>query len=58
MDPMAASKVKNTLAKTVFSALRDFVIERINCEIRTENWSKYIGILDMPGFGKFHLYNR
>lgn len=53
MTVEAAIRVRDTLSKTLYFALREKVIEKINTSIKNEKVEKCISILDMPGFGNF-----
>lgn len=54
-----AERARDTLAKTLYVNLHEWIIERINKSIKPANLEDsngyHIGILDMPGFGKIAL---
>lgn len=51
---MATSEsVRDVLSKYIYFSLREYIITGINNEIKAVKSKNCIGILDMPGFGKF-----
>ncbi|KAK1390713.1 Myosin-8 [Heracleum sosnowskyi] len=54
LDPDAAAISRDTLAKTVYSKLFDWIVNKINDSIGQDPGSKYlIGVLDIYGFESF-----
>lgn len=47
-----AERMKHTLMKYLYVHVRNYVIEQINNSIECGSPNLYIGILDLPGFGK------
>lgn len=47
---------RDTLIKTVYTGLFEWVVQQINRKLHSgglESANNFIGILDMPGFGKY-----
>ncbi|GAB4853754.1 hypothetical protein Ancab_017947 [Ancistrocladus abbreviatus] len=54
LDPVSAVVSRDALAKTVYSCLFDWLVEKINISIGQDPNSKYIiGVLDIYGFESF-----
>ncbi|KAJ0501527.1 putative myosin ATPase [Helianthus annuus] len=54
LDPVGASVSRDGLAKTLYSRLFDWLVEKINVSIGQDHNSKYlIGVLDIYGFESF-----
>lgn len=45
-------RMRNTISKSIYFALRDQIITEINGKIKADSIFKHIGILDMQGFGE------
>lgn len=52
-----AESARDSLVKTLYSNFHEWMVQQINKKIHpsfgTDDPSHFIGILDMPGFGKF-----
>lgn len=51
-----AKHARDTLIKTVYTALFEWIVQQINRKLHSddlESTNNFIGILDMPGFGKY-----
>ncbi|XP_073223061.1 myosin-11 isoform X2 [Cicer arietinum] len=54
LDPLAATVSRDGLAKTLYSRLFDWLVQKINISIGQDPTSKYlIGVLDIYGFESF-----
>ncbi|KAB2057051.1 hypothetical protein ES319_A11G144600v1 [Gossypium barbadense] len=54
LDPLSAALSRDALAKTVYSRLFDWIVDKINSSIGQDPDSKYlIGVLDIYGFESF-----
>ncbi|XP_024543080.1 myosin-11 [Selaginella moellendorffii] len=54
LDPMAATVNRDTLAKTIYARLFDWLVEKVNKSIGQDSKSKtLIGVLDIYGFESF-----
>lgn len=61
MNLSQAQRALDGLAKTMYSNLHEWLVQRINQKIDTHYLDsiqprKYIGILDMPGFGESRFF--
>lgn len=48
--------MRDTISKSIYFALRDQIIAEINGNIKSDDYSKFIGILDMQGFGRLNFH--
>ncbi|KAK2637374.1 hypothetical protein Ddye_032166 [Dipteronia dyeriana] len=56
LDPYSAALSRDALAKTVYSRLFDWIVEKINSSIGQDpNASSLIGVLDIYGFESFKI---
>lgn len=49
---------RDALIKTVYTALFEWIVQQINKRLYSgclDSTNRFIGILDMPGFGKYYL---
>ncbi|GJY14317.1 myosin-11-like protein isoform X2 [Tanacetum coccineum] len=54
LDPLSVAVRRDGLAKTIFSRLFDWLVEKISVSIRSDRTSKnLIGVLDIYGFESF-----
>lgn len=54
LNATQAEHCRNSLVKTIYSGLHQWIMKELNRKIYTGclTTCKYIGILDMPGFGE------
>ncbi|KAK4285594.1 hypothetical protein QN277_002273 [Acacia crassicarpa] len=56
LDPDSAALSRDALAKTVYSRLFDWIVDKINCSIGQDpNATSLIGVLDIYGFESFKI---
>ncbi|KAF7824450.1 myosin-12 isoform X1 [Senna tora] len=56
LDPDSAALSRDALAKTVYSRLFDWIVDKINCSIGQDpNAASLIGVLDIYGFESFKI---
>lgn len=52
-----AERARDALGKTIYVNLHGWLVQQINKKIESNlNEPRYIGILDMPGFGNAKLF--
>lgn len=51
-----ANSARDALAKAIYSKLFDYIVHRINKSIPFKASSYCIGVLDIAGFGMFHIF--
>lgn len=59
LDVLQAERARDSLMKTIYSHLHEWVMGQINRRIEPiciKHTPRYIGTLDMPGFGKYKLF--
>lgn len=56
MTETAAQRARDTLIKIIYVKLHSWLVNCINSGINTKGCQRFIGVLDMPGFGTRYIY--